>query len=267
MRALGHIVVAYPFQDRTTAVVSLSEQGRRFARDRLGRSLENSGRDDGRSTAQVLRVSELYVRLVSLGASDWLGCRANTDRFEWYDGDEVPDLAAVAPTLDAALDTGSHRYLIDAEPIIASERGFASKIERYRRTMASNRTDTLVLLTDKAGVRFVRDWLAANGNAQGPPVFAGDLDQTVALLSSAIGLGPAVPATPPFGSSIVTELRTFLTHIIKRSGLSSTRWPPNWRTVMSAVYGEAEWTTLGPKLEERAANAAARLQTKPGDNT
>lgn len=244
LRALGYIATANPFHQRSETVVSLTEKGRSLAADRLGRSPRNSGRDDGCSVTRTLRVAELYVRLVTGGAKDWLAVRANADRFEWYAFDRAPDLSEgivkLAP--DAVLDTASQRYVIDVAPTAKSQ---AARIERYSRAAtASERPHVLVVVTDTAM------------GEQRPAVFAGNLDQVIAFLRRGVGL----QSDPTNDAKLSDELRSFMSHLIKRSGLSSINWPPNWRTVMSAVFGTEAWKILGPQLEQRAANAHAREQ-------
>jgi hypothetical protein len=293
LRALGFITIEDLFADRSKVVISLTEAGRHFAIDRLGRSHRSSIRDDGKDefTLHSIRGAELYVRLVSGSGTDWVGIQGNADRFEWYSSNESVDftwrdidgsyrstIRKVIP--DAVLETAERRFMIEVERSTKTLNAVMAKIENYchvfsvactmdKPAYSAKYSDRLapalvVLLDSDARAANVKELLELRKQKPGyciPSVFVGGMDDTVAYLRKHVGLSAPFKKADPH-AMFHAEVRMYVEHIMNRSGLSSLSWPSNWRTVLRTVYPAAEWIALEPKLQSRIAKAEAREAAK-----
>ena len=290
LRALGFITMEDLFHERSRIVVTLTDNGRRFAIDRLGRGHRSPLRDDGKDEFALhsIRGAELYVRVVSSGAKDWLAVRANADRFEWYSSNESVDIAWKEPgefrngvwrkvIPDALIETTDARFMLEVERSTKTLNGVMAKIENYSQMFspvravngvspyyakhADKRAPILVVLLDSAErAKNVKELLEARKQRQRyyvPATFIGDMEDTVAFLCRQMGLN-APPRRHDPQAQLMAEVRRYVDHIINRTGLSSLLWPANWKTVMRGVYPAAEWLRLEPTLDVRVAHARTR---------
>jgi hypothetical protein len=294
MRSLGHVEMSDPFLDRRKLVVSLTEKGRRFAIERLGRRERAAASHDPTSdfVMHSLRGAELYTRLVTDGAADWLAAMANADKFSWYASNEGVDFSwrparelpgQKAPNRklipDAVIETESLRLLVEVERSTKTLRGVMAKVESYndifsplksaddRAAYHAKYRDELepivVFLFDSneraENVAKLVEERKRGQNFRVPALRTFGLEGAVAFLRERIGLGGA-PAAKPVSPKYDREMMRFFLDLYKNPRISPLSWPPNWRTVTPCVFTPQMWEILGPKLNAQLSEATRRAR-------
>lgn len=291
LRALKYLEIDDLFRDRSKLVVSLTDAGRRFAVDRLGRGHRGGLRDEAGDefALHTLRGAELYVSIVTAGAQDWLAVRANADRFDCYSTNEGIDFSWVGRlnfkqvnrkvVPDAVIETPKERFLIEIERSTKTLGVVLAKVENYchvfsltkntkdcsayREKYADDRAPVVVFMLDSKeranNVAALVEKKKQLDRFPIPSLFIGSLDETARYLRDRVGVGTPLVDAPSLFSQAV---RQYVEHIVLRSGMSSLNWPPNWRDVMRQIYPADEWPGIERNQDERIASARFREAAK-----
>ncbi len=145
MKALGFIKSEDFFRDGSTVVMSLTEAGRRYAIERLGRLGRQATRDDakGEFLLHTVRTADLYLDVITAEAADWLAVRRQADLFEWFSSNEGVEFIwdALEGNMkrterhlipDAVIETSKLRLLVEVERSTKSLKAVMAKIEQYQ---------------------------------------------------------------------------------------------------------------------------------------
>jgi hypothetical protein len=292
--ALEFLKIDDLFRDRSKLVLSLTDAGRRFAVDRLARGHRGGLRDEAGDefVLHTLRGADLYLDIVAKGAKDWPTVRANAERFDWYSQNENVDFVWRMPTSfartqsverrvvpDAVLETESERLMIEVERSTKTLRPVMAKVENYchvfsplknvkegvayRHKYSDDRAPMVVFMFDtEERARNVAELVEKRKRQQGfsiPNIFVGTLDETAIFIAKRIGLdGRRASVRVDPALQFAREVRAYVDHIVNRTGMSSSFWPANWKTVMKHVYGPEEWPRTEKQLDARIAASRAR---------
>ncbi|MCC6808579.1 MAG: replication-relaxation family protein [Deltaproteobacteria bacterium] len=297
LKALGYVRTEDHFRDGKKIVLSLTEPGRRFAADRLGRSTRMPLRDDagGEFTLHTLKGVDLYLRLVCPGARDWLAVRKAAARFDWYSSNEGIDIdwrTGSRSTLqlrrlipDWQIETHDRRIFIEIERSTKSLAAVKAKVEHYSGVLGPFGSRSLHFQSayfekyrdqKQAIVAFVFDTPERTDNVQAfvkealkrervfvDPIM-GTEEDVVQELSQLLKLHLPINYVQGPQDRLMIEMRKYIDHINQHPAIPALAWPPNWRELMSQIYPRVEWRKLRSTLDARVANAVAAPQNQGG---